>query len=141
MQKSKKLIRRVYSKSWQNTRTKLLLVVQKRCREKEIAEARSWWSLRYLGSEPTSRLGENQNSKKELFLKIALSQMFSFLVMLRESKNFRKSRWAWSKILDHRHSITEAPTERCSLKITVRWITRNLYNFKKARPQTLQISH
>ena len=40
--------------------------------------ARNPWRHRRLRSEPTSRLRENQNREKELFLKIASSRIFSY---------------------------------------------------------------
>lgn len=74
---------------------------------------RSRCRLKRLHSEPISRLKENQN--KEIFLKTASSQTFPGNASSKqELGEFRR---AWYRISDHRHTFTEAATEKCSLKI------------------------
>ena len=88
-------------------------------------------------SEPTSHWRENQNKGKEVFIKLLHEE--HFVLMFHESKSFREFRWAWSKILDHRDSPTEAVTETYSLKIAIHLITLKLYNLIQFREASSRI--
>ena len=47
---------------------------------------RGRWQLKHLHSEPTSRLRENKNKEKKLFLKLLYNLDLKFLITYRHSK-------------------------------------------------------